>query len=158
MKEEKKYILLLGSNLGDRKKYLADALTQLQQKVGKIKQQTSTHTTPAWGLTNQPDFLNLVLEISTPLEPLEVLSLIQEIELQLGRQRTEKWGARTLDIDILYCGDLVMDTEQLTIPHPYLHQRKFTLDLLVELDASFIHPVLKQSNSQLQKQIDKTKP
>lgn len=149
MKEEKKYILLLGSNLGDREQYLADALKQLQQKVGAITKQTTTHTTPAWGLTNQPDFLNLALEISTPFEPLEVLRLILEIELQLGRQRTEKWGARTLDIDILYCDDLVMDTEQLTIPHPYLHKRKFTLDLLIELDADFTHPVLKLSNKQL---------
>lgn len=154
MKEEKIYTLLLGSNLGDKEQYLADALTQLQQKVGVIIKQTTTHTTPAWGLTNQPDFLNLALEISTPFEPLEVLSLIQEIELQLGRQRIEKWGARTLDIDVLYCGDLVMDTEKLTIPHPYLHQRKFTLDLLVELDADFIHPVLKQSNKLLQEQLN----
>lgn len=144
----------MGSNLGDREQYLADALTQLQQKVGTITKQTTTHTTPAWGLTNQPDFLNLALEATTPLEPLKVLRLIQEIELQLGRQRIEKWGARTLDIDILYCGDTVMNTEQLTIPHPYLHQRKFTLDLLVELDADFIHPVLKQSNKQLQEQLN----
>lgn len=149
MKEEKKYTFLLGSNLGDREKYLADALTQLQQKVGAITKQTTTHTTPAWGITNQPDFLNLAIEVTTPLEPLEVLRVVQEIELQLGRQRIEKWGARTLDIDILYCEDLVMNTEQLTIPHPYLHQRKFTLDLLVELDASFIHPVLKKSNKEL---------
>lgn len=144
----------MGSNLGDREQYLADALTQLQQKVGAITQKTTTHTTPAWGLTNQPDFLNLALEVTSSLEPIEVLSLILEIELQLGRQRIEKWGARTLDIDILYCDDLVMETERLTIPHPYLHQRKFTLDLLVELNFDFIHPILKLSNKQLLEQLN----
>lgn len=139
----------MGSNLGNREQYLTDALTLLKEKVGTITQQTTTHTTPAWGLTEQPDFLNMAVEITTPLAPLEVLGVIQEIELQLGRQRTVKWGARTLDIDILYCGDLILNTEQLTIPHPYLHQRKFTLDLLVELDADFVHPVLGKSNKEL---------
>lgn len=149
MKEEKKYILLLGSNLGDREQYMEDALQMLKEKVGAISKQTTTHTTPAWGITEQPDFLNQAIEIITSLEPIEVLRIIQEIELQLGRQRIEKWGARTLDIDILYCEDLVMNTKQLTIPHPYLHQRKFTLDLLIELDGDFIHPVLKKSNKEL---------
>ena len=153
MKEEKKYTLLLGSNLGNREQYLSDAISLLKIKVGAITKQTTTHTTPAWGLTNQPDFLNLALEIASPLEPLKVLLLIHEIETQLGRQRTEKWGARTLDIDILYCDDLIMNTEQLTIPHPYLHQRKFTLDLLVELNADFVHPALGKSNKELQNQL-----
>ncbi len=154
MKEEKKYTLLLGSNLGNREQYLADALALLKEKVGTITKQTAIHTTPAWGITNQPDFLNLALEITSKLKPNEALRVIQEIELQLGRQRKEKWGARTLDIDILYCENLVMNTEQLIIPHPYIHQRKFTLDLLLELNADFTHPVLKRSNKQLSEQLN----
>jgi len=146
--------LLLGSNLGNKKKYLSDALTLLHKKVGSITQKTPIHHTAAWGNTHQPDFLNLALEIATVLTPFEVLNVTQEIELQLGRQRTEKWGARTLDIDILYCGNLILNTPLLTIPHPYLHQRKFTLDLLMELDADFVHPVFKVSNNKLLQQLN----
>lgn len=153
MKEEKKYILLLGSNLGNREQYLVDALTILKEKAGTITKRTTIHTTKAWGKTNQPDFLNQAIEIASVLEPNALLRVTQETEKQLGRVRFEKWGERTIDIDILYCGNLVMNTEQLTIPHPYLHQRKFTLDLLVELEADFIHPILKQSNKQLQEQL-----
>jgi 2-amino-4-hydroxy-6-hydroxymethyldihydropteridine diphosphokinase len=87
--------------------------------------------------------------VQTYLQPLELLEKTQAIELQLGRQRLEKWGARTLDIDILYCGDLIMNDAKLVIPHPFLHQRKFTLQLLDELAPGFMHPVLEKTNSVL---------
>lgn len=144
----------MGSNLGNREQYLSDALALLEEKVGTITNKTTVHTTEAWGNTNQPDFLNMALEIESALKPLEVLTQTQAIEAQLGRQRIEKWGARTLDIDILYCEDLILNDERLIIPHPYLHQRKFTLDLLVELDADFIHPVLKKNHSQLLAEVE----
>lgn len=139
--------------MGDSIAYLINALTLIQDTIGHITQKTSVHQTPAWGKTDQPDFYNMALEVETDLEPLQLLDKTQAIENKLGRVRTEKWGPRTLDIDVLYCGDLIFADERLTIPHPYLHQRKFTLDLLVELNPDFVHPVLAKSNKELQQQV-----
>jgi 2-amino-4-hydroxy-6-hydroxymethyldihydropteridine diphosphokinase len=150
----KKYTLLLGSNMGDSKGYLADAMAQIEVTIGPITNKTTIHQTPAWGKTDQPDFFNLALELETGLAPLQLLEATQAIENKLGRVRTEKWGPRTLDIDILYCGDLILNNERLTIPHPYLHQRKFTLDLLVELNPDFVHPILGKTNLELQKELE----
>ncbi len=149
----KKYTLLLGSNVGDSIAYLMNTLTLIEDTIGRITAKTSVHQTTAWGKTDQPDFFNMALEIETILEPLALLDKTQAIENKLGRVRTEKWGPRTLDIDILYCGNLVFENERLTIPHPYLHQRKFTLDLLAELNPDFVHPVLGKTNTQLQKSL-----
>lgn len=149
----KKYTLLLGSNVGDSIAYLMNTLTLIEDTIGSITAKTTVHQTAAWGKTDQPDFFNMALEVETVLEPLALLNKTQAIENKLGRVRTEKWGPRTLDIDILYCGDVIFKNERLTIPHPYLHQRKFTLDLLVELDADFVHPVLGKTNIQLQKSL-----
>lgn len=149
----KKYTLLLGSNVGDSIAYLMNTLTLIEDTIGSITAKTTVHQTAAWGKTDQPDFFNMALEVETVLEPLALLDKTQAIENKLGRVRTEKWGPRTLDIDILYCGDVVFKDERLTIPHPYLHQRKFTLDLLAELNPDFVHPVLGKTNIQLQKSL-----
>jgi 2-amino-4-hydroxy-6-hydroxymethyldihydropteridine diphosphokinase len=150
----KKYTLLLGSNMGDSMAYLTNALELIEATIAPIGHKTTVHQTAAWGNTHQPDFYNLALELVTHLEPLELLDKTQAIENKLGRIRTEKWGPRTLDIDILYCGNLIFENERLTIPHPYLHQRKFTLDLLVELNPDFVHPLLGKSNLELQREHD----
>ncbi len=139
--------------MGDSINYLTTAVEEIEDTVGHITRKTTVHQTAAWGKTDQPDFYNLALEVETDLNPLQLLDKTQTIENNLGRVRTEKWGARTLDIDILYCGDLVLNDERLTIPHPYLHQRKFTLDLLVELNPDFVHPVLGKTNLELQKEV-----
>ncbi len=139
--------------MGDSINYLTTAVEEIEDTVGHITCKTTVHQTPAWGKTDQPDFYNMALEVETDLNPLQLLDKTQTIENKLGRVRTEKWGARTLDIDILYCGDLVLNDERLTIPHPYLHQRKFTLDLLVELNPDFMHPVLGKTNLELQKEV-----
>lgn len=146
-----KYTLLLGSNQGDSITYLMNALGLIEDTIGSITAKTTVHQTAAWGKTDQPDFYNMALEVETPMAPLDLLDKTQAIENKLGRVRTEKWGPRTLDIDILYCGDMIFEDERLTIPHPYLHQRKFTLDLLVELNPDFVHPVLGKTNAELQK-------
>ena len=140
---------MLGSNLGDRQKYIETALSRIAETIGTVINKTSVHETPAWGLTDQPDFLNMAVEVQTYLQPLELLEKTQAVEEALGRVRTQKWGARTLDIDILYCGDFVMNDTKLVIPHPFLHQRKFTLELLDELAPGFVHPVLEKTNSVL---------
>lgn len=130
-----------------------NALGLIEDTIGSITAKTTVHQTAAWGKTDQPDFYNMALEVETALAPLDLLDKTQAIENKLGRVRTEKWGPRTLDIDILYCGDMIFEDERLTIPHPYLHKRKFTLDLLVELNPNFVHPVLGKTNRALQREM-----
>lgn len=131
-----------------------NALGLIEDTIGSITAKTTVHQTAAWGKTDQPDFYNIALEVETALAPLDLLDKTQAIENKQGRVRTEKWGPRTLDIDILYCGDMIFEDERLTIPHPYLHQRKFTLDLLVELNPDFVHPMLRKTNRDLRMNLE----
>lgn len=137
--------LLLGSNMGDSQNYLRQAKLALQQQIGTLLATSSVYQTAAWGKTNQPDFLNQVLRMETDLAPLEVLKACLAIEQQLGRIREEKWASRTIDIDILFYDSIIMDHEKLSIPHPFLHQRAFTLIPLVELAPDWVHPVFNKS-------------
>lgn len=141
--------LLSGSNLGDRLYYLSEALSLLEQKAGAVKAQSSLYQTAAWGKEEQPPFLNQVVELATDLPPVVLMQELLAIEEQLGRQRTEAWGARTLDLDLLYYDDLVLNTPSLSLPHPRLHLRRFTLVPLCELAPLFMHPVLQKNNLQL---------
>ncbi len=144
-----KVFLLLGSNLGDRKLVLKEASALITQQVGLITQTSSCYETAPWGVLEQPVFLNQVLAVETMLTPEKVLTAILAIEKALGRVRFERWGARTIDIDILYYNNMVVQQNQLTIPHPSMHQRRFTLVPLHEIAPDFIHPILHKSNHQL---------
>ncbi|WP_347156494.1 2-amino-4-hydroxy-6-hydroxymethyldihydropteridine diphosphokinase [Pontibacter chitinilyticus] len=144
-----KLYLLLGGNLGDRTLYLQQARTSITDRVGPITQTSKLYETAAWGKTDQPAFLNQVLEVETGLSPEQVLQRINVIEQELGRIRQEHWGARVIDIDILFYDDLVLQTQRLTIPHPQLHLRRFTLMPLAEIAPNLDHPVLKRSIKQL---------
>ena len=141
--------LLLGSNLGERMAILAAAQTQLEQSVGLIKASSSLYETEAWGKTDQPPFLNQVLEIATELSATELLKELLNVEQKLGRKREEKWGPRTVDIDILYYGEQIINSLELSLPHPQLHLRRFTLVPLCEIAPLFVHPVFKKNNLQL---------
>lgn len=141
--------LLLGSNMGNSLEYLEEAQVLLEERVGALIQKSARYRTAAWGNTDQPDFINQVLKMETPLLPQDALGTILAIEKDMGRSRAEKWGPRTIDIDILYYEQEVINTPDLQIPHPCLHERAFTLVPLCELEPSFMHPVLKQTNSQL---------
>ncbi len=143
--------LLTGSNLGNRLTFLKTAQIELQKRVGKLIQASAIYETAAWGVTNQADFLNQVLELETNLLPEEILKINQEIEKEAGRNRKEKWGARELDIDILFYGDLVLNTSELTIPHPQLQNRRFTLLPLAEIAPGLVHPALKKTVAELLK-------
>lgn len=139
----KEVYLLLGSNLGDSKKKLSDALKIIEEKLGSVIRSSSLYQTAAWGKTDQPDFINQVVCLRTKLPPRQLLEQILVIENQLGRIRAEKWSSRTIDIDILFYGDLIVQEKDLIIPHPFLHLRKFTLLPLCEINPELVHPVLK---------------
>lgn len=141
--------LLLGANLGNRAATLAAARRLISARIGVIHRQSALYETAAWGLTDQPAFLNQVLAVTTELPPHDVLTHAQAIEAELGRVRRERWGARVIDIDLLYDNDRILQTDRLTLPHPYLHQRRFTLVPLAEIAPDFVHPVLHQTNAAL---------
>lgn len=135
-------ILLTGGNMGDRSSNLTAARNRLVGALGPLRAASSIYATAPWGVTDQPDFLNQVLIISTSRSPREVLSSLLTIEESLGRVRTAKWGPRPIDIDILFYGDAVVDTPELTVPHPEIPHRRFVLEPLAEVAPDFIHPVL----------------
>ncbi|MFT2010653.1 2-amino-4-hydroxy-6-hydroxymethyldihydropteridine diphosphokinase [Pontibacter sp. 13R65] len=141
--------LLLGGNLGNRETFLQQARERLAAAVGSITACSKLYETAAWGKTDQPAFLNQVLALQTNLLPEQVLHRIQGIELDLGRERIEHWGARVIDIDILFYNDLVLQTQRLTIPHPQLQNRRFTLMPLAEIAPNLVHPVLQQTIAKL---------
>jgi len=141
--------ILLGSNLGDRQENLDRARHEISRSVGEIITTSSIYKTAAWGNTNQPDFYNQVIEIRSTLDPDKLFLETQLIEQKMGRVRKEKWSPRIIDIDILFFGDLIIETENLTIPHREIPNRKFTLLPLAEVTPDFIHPVLKKSVLQM---------
>ena len=135
----------LGSNLGSRLDVLNQATLLIGQHIGDVVKKSSVYETSAWGINDQPDFLNMAIEVNSNLSPVEILEQVNEIEKQLGRVRFEKWGMRKIDIDILFYNDMVLETPELTIPHPHLHVRKFVLIPLSEIAGDFNHPKLKES-------------
>ena len=113
--------LLLGSNLGDRKAFLQQAILHIENDIAPIIKASSVYETQSWGKTDSPDYLNLVVVLQTNLSALAVLQKILEIEIVIGRKREEKWGPRTIDIDILFYNSAIINELGLHIPHPELH-------------------------------------
>ncbi len=132
--------LLLGSNMGQAKLNLKQAVSEIAQIPIKVKAVSSIYQTKAWGKTDQADFLNAALLIETTLEPIILLEKLLEIEHKMGRIRTQKWEERIIDIDILLYDSVVTNSPELTIPHPQIPFRKFTLVPLNQLAPEFIYP------------------
>jgi 2-amino-4-hydroxy-6-hydroxymethyldihydropteridine diphosphokinase len=141
--------LLLGSNLGDRAANLARARRHLQVTCGPILEASMLYATAAWGVTDQPDFLNQAILIESSLDPQALLQTVLRIEQEIGRVRLQKWGARTIDIDILFFDHLTVQTPELVIPHPELQNRRFALVPMSEISATFMHPVLNKTIQEL---------
>lgn len=144
-------VLLFGSNLGDRRKHLLDAINEINNRVGEPKALSSIYKTSPWGFSAESDFLNAVLVAETKLHPNELIHQILSIEKKLGRERKNQnvYESRPIDIDILFYGDRVINEPGLVIPHPRLHERRFTLVPLNEVRPGLVHPVLGKPVSQL---------
>jgi 2-amino-4-hydroxy-6-hydroxymethyldihydropteridine diphosphokinase len=134
--------LLLGTNLGDRLSNLATARHYVTTEAGPIEESSAIFETAAWGKTDQPSFYNQVINISTALNPRQLLTTILSIEHTMGRVREEKWGPRIIDIDILLYQNLLIDEPDLTIPHIGLPDRRFVLEPLNEIAPDLVHPGL----------------
>lgn len=140
----------LGANLGDRESNLRAALSLLEEGDISIARVSSFIENPAvGGPPDSPPFVNAVAEVRTTLSPQRLLDRLLEIERQLGRQRREKWGPRSIDLDLILYGDRIIQTPTLTIPHPRMHERRFVLQPLAELAPHLVHPVLKQQIAQM---------
>jgi 2-amino-4-hydroxy-6-hydroxymethyldihydropteridine diphosphokinase len=137
-----KTYLLLGSNMGNREAFLSKALTEIDATIGKISKKSKIYQTEPWGEKEQEDFLNIAIEVETKLKPKKILEKIHEIEKLLDREETYKWGPREIDIDILFYGEEMISEVDLTIPHPFIHERKFTLIPLAEIAPELYHPIM----------------
>ncbi|MCR1231770.1 2-amino-4-hydroxy-6-hydroxymethyldihydropteridine diphosphokinase [Streptococcus suis] len=142
--------LSIGGNMGNRKSYLEAALEKLDKhpdcRLGSV---SHIYETPAWGKTDQADFLNLACQVETDLSAQEFLTFCQEIEQDLDRVRIEKWGQRTIDLDIIFWDEEKIQEENLIVPHPYAHERAFVLKPLAEIASDYCHPILKKVVSDL---------
>lgn len=141
--------LLLGSNIGRRLKNLDRAKELIVSNGITIKKESQIYETAAWGNEDQEAFLNQVIEIETKKSPQRLLQITQLIENEMGRVRYEKWGKRLIDIDILYFNDLIFQENDLSLPHPGIADRRFTLVPLVEIASEMVHPVLKKTQAEL---------
>ncbi len=153
--------LLLGSNRGDREQNLLKSCAGIKRSIGDILKTSPVYETEPWGFTDSIPFYNQALEVGTSLSPEEVLHEIHRIECELGRVRelrgcepegscsSETYSSRTIDIDILFYSSRILFTDELMIPHPRLHERRFTLLPLNEIAPDFVHPVYRRAVSEL---------
>lgn len=142
-----KVFLGLGTNLGDKRNNLLTAVDHIEEKIGKVTSLSSFYETEPWGFKSDNSFLNAALCVETSLEPVAILHIIKEIEVEMGRTRksvNNVYADRPIDIDILLYDDMIMETEELTIPHPLMTERDFVMKPLVEIAGDTVHPVFKK--------------
>ena len=145
----------LGTNLGDRRGNLAQAIKSLESGLDiKVLRTSGIYETAPWGITGQPDFLNMVVEISTYLSPRQLLDHVTGLEQDLGREAGPRFGPRLIDVDILLYGTDVVDEPDLCIPHASMHLRAFVLVPLAELIPDHVHPIVGTTISYLAGQVD----
>ena len=143
-----KVYLLIGGNMGDRLQNLRQSIKRLSA-CGTVVQQSAVYETEAWGKTDQEPFLNQALLLQTNLPAQRLIGAILAIEEDMGRSRTEKYGPRIIDIDILFYNDAIIHEPHLTIPHPEIQNRRFALAPMHEIAPHLIHPVLHKTMQQL---------
>ena len=147
-----KVYLGLGTNLGDKELNLRVALQKIEERIGKIISLSAFYATAPWGFSSEHTFLNAAACVETLLPPLSVLHLTQEIEREIGRTHKSVGGVysdRVIDIDLLLYGDRVLDTPELKLPHPLMHERRFVMEPLAEIAPDLVHPILKKKMREL---------
>lgn len=140
--------LSIGSNLGDKRNFLLQAIALIRERVGRVVCMSRFYETEPWGYTSTNTYLNAALEVETSLSALEVLAITQDIERELGRQRksmNREYFDRPIDIDLLLMDDIVVETDVLTLPHPLMHERLFVMEPMVEIAPTMMHPVLQKT-------------
>ena len=148
-------LLAFGANLGDPRSQILEAWGYVLEIPGVTGTRLSSlyATKPVGGPKNQSNFLNSAGIIQTDLSPLQLLEKTQEIEAKMGRVRAEHWGPRVIDIDIILFGNAAINTVELTIPHPLMHERSFVLDPAAEIAPEMVHPLLRKSVAELRKML-----
>lgn len=143
--------LAIGSNVGDSQANIRQAIKLLGKSVSHIQQAQlyRSKALPVPGHPDLPDFVNTAIKAETNLSPQELLQFTQQVEKEVGKVYRFHWGPREIDIDIIFYGDQVINTAQLTVPHPHAHERDFVLKPLSDLDGSFVHPKTGQSVQQM---------
>jgi 2-amino-4-hydroxy-6-hydroxymethyldihydropteridine diphosphokinase len=144
-----KTYLVLGSNMGNSRQQLLQAIKLIKKNIGKVTRQSKLYVTSAWGNTNQPDFLNQVIVVETKFPAAELIKTILLTEATMGRIRTKKNAPRIIDIDILFFNKEMIREKDLIVPHPEIQNRRFVLVPLNELSPGLKHPVLKKTIHQL---------
>src|SRR5699024_7537998 len=145
----------LGSNLGNRRENLDSAVRRLdEQNEISVTKQSSLYETEPYGKTDQPDFINMCVEVDTRISPLELLENVLAIEHELGRVRKEVWGPRTIDIDILLYEDLELSLDHLSIPQQEMHKRAVVRDQLPKIAGGRIHPGRKKTVQSLKEELE----
>jgi 2-amino-4-hydroxy-6-hydroxymethyldihydropteridine diphosphokinase len=148
----------IGSNLGNRQKNCLRAIELLQKKDIIVTKRSSLYETEPWGVKDQPRFINMAVEIDTSLEPKELLKILKNIEKELGKEKSSKWGPRIIDLDILLFDDIILNEDNLKIPHPLMHERDFVLRPLCEIAPDIYHPLLKMRMYELMQKIHRKSP
>jgi len=146
----------LGTNIEPREKRLAEARALLKESEQTNWQESQIYETAPWGKTDQANFLNQVIGFSSKKTPYELLEICKNIEQKLGRQKREKWKEREIDLDLLYCGNEILQSETLTIPHPYISEREFVLRPLCDIAPDFIDPASKLTVKEMLAQTTKS--
>jgi 2-amino-4-hydroxy-6-hydroxymethyldihydropteridine diphosphokinase len=141
--------LLIGGNIGNKLQCLQEATRLLDELAGKVIEKSSFYETAAWGNTQQPSFINQALQLDTALTAHDLIECMLSIEQNMGRKRLEKYGPRTIDIDMLLYNHAIIQMPLLTVPHPQLVHRMFALQPLQEIAPLYLHPILKKTISQL---------
>lgn len=150
-----KAYLGLGANIGERHENLNRAIQLLDSGDNcEVTKQSSIYETAPYGKTDQPDFLNMVIEVKTDLEPIELLEFCLYVESQLGRVREEVWGPRVIDIDVLMYEDLEIDIDNLIVPHEEMHLRKFVLEPFNEIAPNAVHPTFNKTVKELLEELN----